>query len=116
MTLIKLTKEQGRLLKKWSLILLIVYSLFLLFLNLIPILFLLIAIIFAIGLTLRILKVYPGKTEPLILDAAGAFIALLIALILKFQKLPDAISFILILIGPIIIILWHVIYILKNKM
>lgn len=72
-----------------------------------------IALLFFGSLLLRLLDVYPGKKEPLILDFSGAAIALLFAAT-AFVLSPSQLRLILIPISSIIV-LPHLVYILRNK-
>lgn len=68
-----------------------------------------IAGLFLVGLMLRILRLYPGKEEPLILDLSAVIIAIIFAFIAHHIGLSN-IRFILIMVSSLIIIP-HIIYI-----
>lgn len=74
--------------------------------------YLVIALLFLGGFVLRLLNLYPGRPEPLILDLSGIFIALVFACAANILDL-SSLRFLLILISSLII-LPHIIYIVKR--
>jgi hypothetical protein len=78
-----------------------------------PIIYLAIAFLFLGGFCLRILKLYPGKQEPLILDASAVVISIILAYVSNVFRASN-IRFFLIFISSIII-LPHLIYIIYKK-
>ncbi len=72
-----LTPGQWRYVKFWIIVILLAEMLMLFLNERLPFLYCLIAAAFSCSLILRVIRVYPGKEEPLILDASAAGIALL---------------------------------------
>ncbi len=73
----------------------------------------LIAILFLAGFLLRTLKLYPGESEPLILDFSAFLIALGFACLVKFMN--DSILKFLLIFCSSAIIVPHFIYIAREK-
>lgn len=108
-----LTKNQWSYIRHWIALVVIAESV-MLFLNRdLFIIYLIIAILFLGGFCLRSLKLYPGKEEPLILDASAVIISVLFAYISNPLKTTN-IRFILIFVSSIII-LPHLIYIVYKQ-
>ena len=78
-----------------------------------PYIYAVIAILFFIGLCLRILDIYPGKKEPLFLDASAAVMAAALSWLSKTMQWSN-IRFFLIVCSSVII-LPHILYILQKK-
>ncbi|MFH1655866.1 MAG: hypothetical protein ABH954_04585 [Candidatus Omnitrophota bacterium] len=108
----ELTQTQKRLIFHWLRIVLVSEIILFLFKQHLSLIFFLIAVLFLIGLFLRIFKLYPGRPESLILDSSAVVISLLIAAAYKafLISLAFAMS-----IAPIII-LPHIIYIIRAEL
>ncbi|GEM_PF-2080014 len=78
-----------------------------------PQIYLLIAIAFGVGLVLRLLRIYPGKPEPTILDLSAVVLSLGFSCLAKVLGVSKF-RFLLIFISSIIV-LPHLIYILLNE-
>lgn len=75
--------------------------------------YLVIAGLFLIGFILRKLKLYPGKPEPIMLDASAVFIAVLFAYCAYLSVIPQA-RLVLTLMSSAIV-LPHLVHIVSNK-
>jgi len=94
--------------------LVIIAEIIMLFLNrYLSVIYLIIAGMFLIGFLLRILRLYPGKYEPLILDFSAILISFLFAYIAEVFRLSNG-RFVVILFSSLII-LPHLAYIISNK-
>lgn len=71
-----LTSRQWRYIRFWIIAIFLAEILMLLLNEHLPFTYYLIAAAFSCGLIFRVIRVYPGKDEPLILDASAAGIAL----------------------------------------
>jgi len=108
-----LTKNQRSYIIHWLILLIIAEILMLIFNEYLSLIYLVIACLFLVGFCLRLLKFYPGKEEPLILDSSAVIIGILFAYISNILKEIN-LRFILIFISSLII-LPHLIYIVKKK-
>lgn len=97
----------------WVIVVIIAEAMMILLNNYLFVIYLVIASLFFIGFLLRLLRLYPGKEEPLLLDSSAVAIALLFAYASGFFKF-SGIRFILILISSLIIVP-HIVYIVSNE-
>ena len=108
-----LNKNQRGYIKHWLILIIIAEGFLLIFNKYLPILYLLITLLFLGGWILRLLNLYPGKSEPLILDISGACIGLVFFYLTTVFKLSN-VRFLLIFVSSVII-LPHLFFILANK-
>ena len=108
-----LTKNQWRYIQHWLILIIAFEILMVAFNSHLPGIYLSIAFLFFGGFVLRAVEKYPGKEEPLILDASGVLIALLMAYMAKVIGISN-LRFILILCSSAIV-LPHFAYIISNK-
>ena len=108
-----LTKNKWLYIRHWIILIITVEILMLLFNCYLPLIYLIISILFLVGLGLRVLNLYPGKEEPLILDSSAVFIALVLAHTSKWLSTFN-IKSLLISISSIII-LPHLVYIICKR-
>jgi len=112
-THIEISETQWPYFKHWLILIGIAEGLMLILNKSLFEIYLLIAVVFLIGFTLRVFQLYPGQGEPLILDLSAAIIA--IGFAYGGQWLIDSFwRFILILCSSIMIIP-HFIYIAQEK-
>ena len=108
-----LKKNQWKSIRKWIIAVLIVEILMLFLNRYLPVLYLTVSILFLGGLCLRLLRIYPGKAEPLILDASAALIALAYAGVSVALETAN-LRFLLVLTSSVII-LPHLAYIFSGR-
>ena len=106
-------KEKYRLIAFWAVMTLAAEAVMVLFRSRLFLIYIIIAALFLGGFTLRVLHLYPGKKEPLILDSSALVLAFGFALTSYFFKAAHTRLF-LISISSLIIIP-HLIYILAVK-
>jgi len=99
-------------LRHWLALVLPVEILMFIFNRYLPIIYVGVALLFTGGFLLRLLKVYPGKPEPLILDLSGILIAIIYGLTAQAVGLSPW-RFLLIITSSAII-LPHIFYILNT--
>jgi hypothetical membrane protein len=108
-----LTKSQWAHLKHWFVLLVFAEGLMLLLSRYLSIIYLFIGGLFLLALLLRLLGIYPGKKEPLVLDSSAVLIALILAYVSRALQLQRA-RYMLIFVSSIII-LPHLLYILSKR-
>ena len=97
----------------WVVTIVIAESIMLLLNRYLSILYVIIVVLFFGGFALRVLHLYPGKKEPLILDFSAVVISLLFAYAGEIFKMSP-LRFLLILTSSLII-LPHLIYIISKE-
>lgn len=107
------TKNQWSYIAHWIILVIIAEVLMLIFNRYLSSIYLIIACLFLVGFCLRLLKLYPGKEEPIILDSSAVIISILFAYISNILQQTN-LRFILIFISSLII-LPHLIYIINKK-
>ncbi|UCC94871.1 MAG: hypothetical protein JSW40_08675 [Candidatus Omnitrophota bacterium] len=107
------TQNQKSLIIFWVIVVIIAESIMFVLNKHLAILYLAVACLFLAGFILRVLNIYPGKKEPLILDFSAMVIALLFAYVSQIFELSNG-RFILIAISSLIIFP-HLVYIRSNK-
>jgi len=108
----KLNENQKKMIFHWLGIVLAAEVIFFVFQAQIHAVLFLISILFFVGFILRLFEMYPGKTEPLILDALAVVITLLITFLYRYSVISPGIAM---LFAPLII-LPHIIYIIRTKL
>jgi hypothetical protein len=106
--------EQIRLLKKWLSIVIAAEAVMAFSIDNLTAIYLFITAVFICGFLLRIIKKYPGKTEPLYLDLSAVIIALGYSYLSSLFQ--SASARVILIITSSTIILPHVYYILKNDL
>ena len=108
-----LNPRQWSYIKFWLVVIIISEVVLFLLNRYLAMLYLVIAILFLLGFILRILNLYPGRKEPLLLDSSAVIIALMFAYIAVMLKISN-LRFLLIPVSSIIV-LPHLKYIISNK-
>ena len=106
-------KTQWLYLRYWIILVVIAEAIMFIFNQDLDTIYLIIAWAFCIGLILRILKFYPGKREPFILDFLGLIIGFIFAYMARLLALSNF-RFLLILFSSLIV-MPHLIYIISNE-
>ena len=107
-----LTSRQWAYIKHWIILVVIAECIMLVFNKNLTACYLVIAALFLGGFCLRVLNLYPGKPEPLILDLPGIIIALAFAYLAEILKISN-LRFLLVFVSSLII-LPHIIYIINK--
>jgi len=108
-----ITPNQWRYFRFWLSSLLCAEGLLLIFNRMIFEVYLLLAGCFFVGFLLRVCRIYPGESEPLVLDSSAVCFSLLYALVAR-NIIDSPWRFLLILCSSVII-MPHLIYIYKEK-
>ncbi|MBD3264063.1 MAG: hypothetical protein GF375_03055 [Candidatus Omnitrophica bacterium] len=107
------TKNQRRYLIYWLIITAIAEGLMLFLNKNLTIIYLIIAALFLAGFTLRVLKLYPGKDEPLILDSSAVLLSL--GFVRASEVLGESNLRFLLIFTSSLIIFPHLLYIIRKK-
>ena len=108
-----LTKNQKGYIKHWTVIIFIAICLLFASRGYLSIAYSIAAALFFIGLSLRLLNLYPGKREPLILDLSAVLIAALLVVIS--DKAGGSVNIAILISMSPVIILPHIFYIVLKK-
>jgi len=108
-----ITSIQWRYIKKWIIAIVAAEVIMLVLNGFLPMLYVTVAVLFFAGFILRVLRIYPGEDEPLVLDASAVIIALLLAYFAAGQRY-SAWRFLLIFFSSVIIVP-HLVYIVTDK-
>lgn len=105
------SRTQWGYIKYWLVIVVISESAMFVFNQHLPLIYMSISCLFLGGFVLRVFKMYPGKDEPLILDASAVFISLVFAYTARVMTFSAA-RFVLIFFSSLTI-MPHIGYIIK---
>lgn len=106
------TENQWRYIKLWLVTIILAEAAMFVLNEHLPAIYLAISAVFFVGVTLRVLGLYPGSKEPLVLDASAVLIALIMSCIAKLLG-SSGWRFLLILTSSVIV-MPHLLYIISK--